>query len=249
METKVLITDNNLSESTKEAMWNIYHHYYHYDKDSFMARIKRNNYYSFYVHNDELVGFTGLKIDDAKVNSKNIFLIYFGQTIILNDFRGKSLIPLTGFKLFMMFWKKFLFSEMYFWADTLCYKPYLVFAKTLDEYYPSYQQATPKSVKSVIDYIGRTHYQDSYDATTGTVRKDINLVRDPSSVITAYDRLDPDIRFYEEANPDHPQGRGLITLGPGNAKNVKRLLCRYLKSIFYTKPAKQLQRAFARVKG
>ena len=148
-----------------------------------------------------------------------------------------------------MFWKKFLFSSVYFWADTLCYKPYLVFAKTLDEYYPSYQQATPKSVKTIIDYIGQTHYKENYDAPTGTVKKEINLVRDPSSVITDRDRLDPDIRFYEQANPHHPQGRGLITLGPGNIKNVRLIVYRFLKSIFYPSPAKRLQRAFARVKG
>ena len=248
MQTKVLITTNQLSESTKEEMWRIYESYYNYERSAFMARIVKNNYYAFYIHNEELVGFTGLKIDDVQFNNRKVFLIYFGQTIILDGFRGKSLIPITGFKLFLKFWNKFLFSEMYFWADALCYKPYLVFAKTLDEYFPSYKSPLSKEAKEVIDYIGHTHYADSYDPGTGTVRKDLNLVRDPASVIKEKDRQDPDIRFFEEANPDHPSGRGLITLGPGNAKNIKLLLYRYIRS-FYQKPKYQLQQALAKIRG
>lgn len=248
MRTKVLITTNDFSQSTKEEMWRIYHGYYNYEKDYFMQRIAKNNYYAFYIHDGELVGFTGLKINHKKIGGRKVFLIYFGQTVITNGFRGKSLIPITGFKLFLKFWDKFIFSEMYFWADTLCYKPYLVFAKTLDEYYPSYKTPNSKRIKQVIDFIGETHYPDSYDSSTGTVVKNINLVRDPSSVIREADLQDPDIRFYEQANPHYNIGRGLITLGPGNRKNLKLLLYRYLKSMFFTKPARRLQQAFARVR-
>lgn len=220
-------------------MWQIYHKYYHYDKASFMDRIHKNNYYSFYIHNDIMVGFTGLRINDFKFEGKNTFLIYFGQIIILNEFRGKSLIPVTGFKLFLKFWRSFLFSKTYFWADTLCYKPYLVFAKTLEVCYPSYKQITPAPIKRLIDHIGETHYGETYEQATGTVIKDKKLVKDPASIIRSGDTVDPDVRFFAQANPHHEEGRGLITLGPATRRNMIKIMNRFLKKVL--EPIQPLQ--------
>ena len=218
--------------ATREEMWSIYHSFYHYSKEDFMKRIPRNTHYALFRDNGKLVGFTGIKIDNFNYKDKDTLLIYFGQTIITRGARGKSLIPIAATKLIMLFWKKFLFSNVYFWADALTYKPYLVFAKTLDEMYPSYRYPMTNKIKGLIDFIGTKHYGETYDAATGTVRKEIYLVKDPAAIIRTGDIQDPDVQFFAQANPNHEQGQGLITLGPANRKNIYLIIERFFKSKF-----------------
>lgn len=226
---EVSITSNEIAMTKKEEMWNIYRKYYTYTKESFLARIDRNNYYSFYTANGKIVGFTGLRIHRANIDGKSNLLIYFGQTVIDSEFRGKSLIPLTGAKLCMKYWKDLLFNKAYFWADSLTYKAYLVFAKTLAEYYPTYKYQTPNPIKAIFDNIGQTYYGNDYCPNSGTVKKDNIFVNDPTVKVTRKYQLDADISFFVNANPMHQQGHGLITLAPINSRNILLIMKRYIR--------------------
>ena len=206
----------------------VYKNYYRYTKESFMARIKKNNYYSFYTLNGKIVGFTGLRINRTVIEGKKHLFIYFGQTVIDAAHRGKSLIPVTGTKLYLKYWREILSSRTFFWADALTYKAYLVFAKSLEEFYPNRQMNNPESIQKVIDHIGREHYGTYYNFGVGTVRKEQILVNDPCINIPLKYRQDPDIRFYTQANPGYTQGQGLITIAPLSGTNFMRLAKRLM---------------------
>ena len=229
MKVKVNIVENILSPSVKEEMWQLYRPYYNYSKAYFMQRIQKNDYYSFYRVKGELVGFTGLRVSRANVDGEKQLLIYFGQTVIHDDFRGKSLIPVTGIKLCMKFWRELLQRKLYFWADALTYKAYLVFAKSVDEMYPSIRYPMKSLVKNLIDFIGDTYYQGTYSIQTGTVQKDTVWVNDTTTQIPIKYQSDLDIRFYQQANPLYMEGHGLITLAPMNRKNIWMLIYRYFR--------------------
>lgn len=228
---KVNIVSNQLTEVVKEQMWQLYKKYYHYSRVSFMERIEKNNYYSFYTQNDQIIGFTGLRINHAKVYGRKQFLIYFGQTVVHEDYRGKSLIPTTGAKLCMKFWKAFLFSDVYCWADSLTYKAYLVFAKTVAEMYPTYKQKMPAKIKTIIDHIGELHYGDDFCPSTGTIRKDRVLVNDTTMQIPAKYTFDRDIQYFLQVNPKYKKGHGILTICPLDRKNVFMLLKRYMNKV------------------
>lgn len=227
MKTKIIFSSNKISTETKEEMWQIYRKFYAYKKDYFMNRIEKNTDFVFYCQNNQILGFTGLKINRIKVEGKKRLLIYFGQTILSKEIRGKSLFPLTGVKLITKYFKEIIFNKAYFWADSLSYKSYLIFAKTLNECYPSRKFETPSDINDLVQFIGGTHYKDSFCAKTGTVLKPVNYVTDPSAFLSYKDLKDPDIKFFVEANSKYKEGHGLITIGPINQKNVLRLLKRY----------------------
>ena len=229
---KVNIVSNKLTETIKEQMWNLYRQYYHYTKADFMQRVEKNNFYSFYTSGDKIIGFTGLRINQSRINDKKQFLVYFGQTVVHEDFRGKSLIPVTGAKLCMKFWKEMLLSDVYFWADSLTYKAYLVFAKTVEVMYPSRKRFMPTQVKTIIDHIGKIHYGNTYCPKTGTVQKQKVLVNDTTMHIPQKYRADEDIRFYLKSNPLFEEGHGLLTITPMNRTNIGNLMGRYLRKIF-----------------
>ena len=221
---KVSLATNDLSEETKEAMWAIYRSYYHYDRSVFMERFGRNTHYAFYRSGDRLIGFTGLRINRTKVSQCSRLLIYFGQTIIEREYRGQGLIQRTGALLCYRYFWQILCSRAYFWADTLTYKAYLVFAKTLREYYPNFRKDNPADIEQLIAYIGQTHYPDSYCPESGTVSKPVNYVADRSTAIHLSDTRDADVLFFTLANPNHIDGHGLITLGPINYLNLLAIL-------------------------
>lgn len=225
---QVTLTDNRLSQATKEQMWDIYQPYYSYEKSSFLARFEKNTHYALYHIGKQLVGFTGIRINDIKVERKKQLLIYFGQTVVTHACRGKNLIQRTGMKLIRRYWKQILFSKAWFWADALSYKAYMVFANSLNEFYPSRLESTPGTAKSVIDFIGTTHYLEHFCKKTGTVRKSVKYVADPSTEISKEDQQNPDIAFFAAANPQSVNGHGLITIAPISFSNVKRLVGRAL---------------------
>jgi hypothetical protein len=241
-KVKVNIASNQLSPETKEAMWQVYHQFYHYDKAQFMERVKTNNYYSFYTIGDRIVGFTGLRINETELNGRKQLLIYFGQTVIDPVYRGQALLPRTAVKLCRKFWRKLLVSDLYFWADALTYKAYLVFAKTVPEMYPSWKQTTPPHVKSIIDHLGQAHYRDNYCNQTGTVVKDKVLVNDTTMKIPAKYQEDQDIRFFMQANPRYVEGHGLITIVRMHGKNIGSLLLKCIQKTLKQKEAGQVSR-------
>ncbi|MEM7371426.1 MAG: hypothetical protein AAF587_22620 [Bacteroidota bacterium] len=228
---RITLTNNCISKATKDQMWDMYQPYYSYKKSSFLARFDKNTHYALYHKGEELVGFTGIRINEVKIDGKEQLLIYFGQTVVTHACRGKNLIQRTGMQLIRTYWKHIVFSNAWFWADALSYKAYMVFAKSLNEFYPTRQYATPESVKSVIDFIGSVHYHGTYCAETGTVRKDVKYVTDPSSVIRPEDQQHPDIAFFATANPKSKEGHGLITLAPISGANVRRLIRRSLSCL------------------
>ncbi|MCB0636351.1 MAG: hypothetical protein KDC54_07020 [Lewinella sp.] len=249
----VEIRINKLSATEREAMWQLYAPFYHYSRESFMDRIAGNTHYALYWRAGELVGFTGLRLQDMRIDGRLHFLVYFGQTVVAPEVRGQGLINRTGWLLFRRYWRSILTKKAYFWADALSYRAYLVFAKNLREYYPSVRQAMPPEVRQVRDYLGAQYYGDAFCAVTGTIRKPAYLIRDHRVRIEAVKLADADIRYFAEANPRHEEGRGLLTLAPmhlGNFLSVgwkvlrKALLCGGpVRSIRPDRSAKEERRA------
>lgn len=229
MKTKVLIRSNQFSEAEKEAMWGIYRHYYHYTKAYFMDRLQQQDQFVLFMRGEQLVGFTGMKIRKVKIAGKWCRLIYFGQAVLHPSARGKSLFSAAAFMLCWKYWKDLLLGRICFWCDALSYKSYLLFAKSVESYYPNYQQATPGRINTIIRYIGEAHYADSFCTQTGTVRKTQNYVDDPTVLVSPQDLNDPDIHFYIQRNPGYQSGNGLITVAPITYKDLYLLAGRFLR--------------------
>jgi len=228
-QNKIIVTiqENKLASSTISEMWQVYQKCYHCDYDTFIEKLKTSNYISFYKQGGKIVGFICIEAVRQHLHGRNYLLLRFGQVIIAKAFRGKSLIPITGAKLCRLFWKDFLFGHTYFWADALTYKSYLVFAKTLEEFYPSYKQPTPYQVKDVIDFIGANRYGVDYNPVLGTVFKPFKFVNDFTTEVQAKYKEDKDIQFFASVNARHQEGHGYCNWLSDMYKNICLLLVGY----------------------
>ena len=244
---QVQITSNELSEARKEEMWQVYQQYYHYDRDYFMERIDRNNYFSFYLKDGKIVGFTGLRINRTSVGRKECLLIYFGQTIISKAHRGNALIPRTAVQLCLRYWKDILLGRVYVWADALTYKAYLVFAKTLREYYPSYRSQMPAHIQSLVQFVGEEYYGSSFCSSTGTVKKDTVWVNDATTLAPPANTKDKDVLFYKAANVNNEKGHGLITLAPMHLFNYFMVIAKSVQKSLFPKRKKRQTKLYPRL--
>lgn len=220
-------------KALKNQMWNLYSTYYEVDQASFFARIDSNDYYAIYTKNEELVGFTGLRLRTFDLEGEKVMTLYLGQTVMRSDCRGRSLMPRTCSILFAQHFLKNPTMPIYAWCDSLTYKPFLLFSNSLKKSYPSRREETPSKVKSLINQLGHHYYKDNFDPETGTVYKQNNIIDDPSAIITAADRQkNADIDFFAKANPGHAKGHGLITIAPINFTNFLFLVKKCLKKQF-----------------
>lgn len=222
----VLVSQQSLSCAQKEEMWTIYHGYYHYSRSYFMERLERNTHFSLYLKEGKIGGFTGLRINQFKMDGSRKLLIYFGQTVITYAFRGQSLIPTTGIHLLKKFWKELLTHDAWFWFDALSYKAYLVPAKALKNFYPSAHENIPLEVEKLRNTVGEKYYGKNYCPQSGTVKKENNVLNDATVKIYKDDLMDVDIAFFAKVNPNHGQGHGLLTFAPINWANIRKLVVR-----------------------
>jgi len=213
----------------REKMWELYSRYYNADKKAFFHRFQSNDYYAFYTDRNELIGFTGFRTKLVKTPQGTVQTLYIGQTVIDQLYRGNSLIPRTCCRIFAQLFLRRPFCPIYVWCDALTYKPYLLFANALSDYYPHRNKVKSPKIKSLIDQLGQHYYGANYCTEHGTVRKAVNVIDDPTALIHPELRQHPDIDFYATTNPRYAEGHGLITLAPITLRNFYCLLKKCLK--------------------
>ncbi len=243
-KVKTEIIDAATAQLRRDQMFQLYSQYYTVCPKSFFARFESNDCYALYTCNGQLVGFTGFRIKEVKTESGTFQTLYIGQTVMTQNFRGQSMIPRTCCTLLFKLFLKNPFRPVHIWCDALTYKPYLLFANSVKRFYPSRQEATTPKIKALLEHLGHHYYGERYDATNGTVRKPANVIADPSTLISAQDRLNKDIDFYAKANPGYEQGNGLLLITPIDFSNFCFLIKKCLKKMagFQTKGKRAIHR-------
>lgn len=209
-----------ISAQEMEEMYEIYKSSYHIPYAEFLRKKESIDAYAFYyAPSGELVGFTGIRDQKVRAEKTKYRCFYIGQTMILPEFRGKSLIQRTVVKLFFSHYLRTPFRKVIVWNDSLTYRPFLVIAKGVKHFHPSPHEHNP-SLEKVRNILGKKYYGDSYDGNTGIVRKQNAVLTSSELNISARKLDDPYVQFFISQNPKYYEGNGLITLCPASFKNM-----------------------------
>lgn len=208
------------------AMFELYSRYYQIEMERFLDRFESNDQYVIYWKGPKIIGFTGFRLKSVKTPVRTYQTIYFGHSVIHHQHRGKALIPLSIVKIYLK--QRSLHPEqpIYVWCDALTYKPYLLFANYLKEYYPSRLQANSAEVDHIIRELGNHYYGETFNPSTGTVYKAQKAVSDHTTLIHENHLSHPDIAFYAEKNKKYDMGHGLIVIAPLSVLNFFQILGR-----------------------
>lgn len=109
----------------------------------------------------------------------------------------------------------------YWLFDTFSYKSYVILSRNLAEFWPRRDRDMPAAVAHFIDFLARRRYGDAWSLETGVVRHSgKKRLRPGTAPLEERQLADPDVRFFDTANPGHRAGDMLVCLVPLSVRNL-----------------------------
>ena len=174
-----------------------------------------------------LVGLVSLDVYRVEWEGRTSVVFFTSSVVIDEGFRGRNLVLRTGLRAFLREKLRRPWQPGYWFFDTFSYKSYLLLPHNLAEFWPRRERATPPGVARFIDSLARRRYGDAWSPATGVVRRSGHKRLRPTTAPIESPRLsDPDVSFFEAANPGHRDGDMLVCLVPLSARNLLRAIAR-----------------------
>ena len=173
------------------------------------------------VRTGELAGLVGLDIHRVEWQGRTRIILFTSSVVADERFRGRHLVLKTGLRLLAREKLRRPFAPAYWFFDTFSYKSYLLLARNFREYWPRRDRATPAEIAAFIDRLASERYGAAWNRETGVVRRSgYKQLRAATAPIEGELRSDPDVRFFEAANPGHREGDMLVCLAPLSVGNL-----------------------------
>jgi hypothetical protein len=173
------------------------------------------------VRGGGLAGLVSLHVHPLVWQNRTRIIIFTSSVVADERFRGRNLVLRTGLRLLVREKLRRPFARAYWFFDTFSYKSYLILARNLGEFWPRRDRATPAEVAAFIHRLASERYGSDWNRQTGVVRRSgYKQLRPGTAPIEGPLRSDPDVSFFEAANPGHRDGDMLVCLAPLTASNL-----------------------------
>ncbi len=173
------------------------------------------------VRGGELAGLVGLDVYPVLWHGRTRIIIFTSSVVADERFRGRALVLKTGLRLLMREKLRRPFARAFWFFDTFSYKSYLIPARNFREFWPRRDRATPVDTVAFIDRLATQRYGADWNRDTGVVRRSgYKQLLPDTAPIDGLSRSDPDVRFFEAANPGHREGDMLVCLAPLTVGNL-----------------------------
>jgi hypothetical protein len=173
------------------------------------------------VRGGELAGLVSLDVYPVVWRDQRRTIIFTASVVTEERFRGRNLVLKTGLRLLMREKLRRPLVPVYWLFDTYSYKSYLVLARNFREFWPQRDRAIPEDKAAFMDHLATQRYGSSWNRVAGIARNSgYKQLRPQTAPIDAKLRSDPDVRFFEAANPGHREGDMLVCLAPLSASNL-----------------------------
>ncbi len=179
------------------------------------------------VRGGELAGLVSLDVYAVDWHGRTRIIIFTSSVVADERFRGHNLVLKTGLRLLLREKLRRPFAPAYWLFDTFSYKSYLILARNLGEFWPRRDRPTPADTAAFIDWLASERYGTDWNRATRVVsRSGYKQLRAWTAPIDAALRADPDVQFFEGANPGHREGDMLVCLAPLTARNLGKAILR-----------------------
>jgi hypothetical protein len=169
----------------------------------------------------ELAGLVSLQVRPVVWRGRTRIIIFTSSVVADERFRGRNLVLKTGLRLLVREKLRRPLAEAYWFFDTFSYKSYLILARNLGEFWPRRDRATPPDTLAFIDELASEQYGSDWSCDTGIVRRSgYKRLWPQTAPIDGKLRSDPDVSFFEAANPGHREGDMLVCLAPLTVRNL-----------------------------
>ncbi|HEV2443018.1 MAG TPA: hypothetical protein VGT07_10895 [Steroidobacteraceae bacterium] len=168
-----------------------------------------------------LIGLAGLDVYPVAWQARTRVVIFTSSVVTDERFRGRNLVLRTGLRVLAREKLRRPLAAAYWFFDTFSYKSYLVLARNLREFWPRRDRPIPPDTLAFIDRLASDRYGSDWNRDTGVVRRSGDKrLRAATAPVDGALLSDPDVNFFEAANPGHREGDMLVCLAPLTAGNL-----------------------------
>lgn len=161
----------------------------------------------------QIQGFSTLQRCNLTIDDERLVVFFSGDTIIRREYWGETALPrLWGQHVFGLA-DQITDARVYWLLICSGYKTYRYLPLFFREFYPTYERATPPTVKRLLDQLGCGKFGAQYDAARGVIRfRHAAPLQAGVAEITPQRLKDPHVAFFAAANPGHVAGDELACL-------------------------------------
>ena len=168
-----------------------------------------------------LVGLVGLDVHTVAWRGRTRVIIFTASVVADERFRGRNLVLKTGLRLLLREKMRRPLARAYWFFGTYSYKSYLLLSRNFREFWPRHDRITPVDIAAFIDSLASARFGSDWNPAKGIVRRSgYKQLRPEAAPIEQKLRFDPDVSYFEAANPGHGQGDMLVCLGPLTLRNL-----------------------------
>ena len=230
--TAVITPVTELSEKHVRDMLRIMQAYYcNVSPYQFVEDLEEKDWVILLWESGCIRGFSTQMLFDHDFDGHWIQVIFSGDTIIEENYRGSLVLPVAWGRLMLSILSDHPERELYWLLISKGYKTYRFLPVFFREFYPSCMKETPTFEKALLCSLGRRKFGDRFDSELGIIRvsKGAQYLRPGVADITEMRRRDKHIAFFEKANPGHAKGDELVCIARCHENNLKPFILRRLR--------------------
>jgi hypothetical protein len=235
-----IIPVNELDAATTESLFKLMWGYYlNVDRRQFDQDLSEKEYVILLSSGGIPRGFSTWMRFDHAVQGKSVKIIFSGDTIIEDEYRGSLALPMAWGKLMLASIEAQPDTPIYWLLTTKGYKTYRFLPVFFRQFYPSFRGQPPHFERALGTELGQRKYGARFNRETWVIRARPGDQRLQAGVadISPQRLKDEHVAFFAASNPQHSMGDELLCLARCHPENLTPYILRELTAARETENA------------
>ena len=170
----------------------------------------------------DVMGFSTQQMYNQQTSEGPIKVLFSGDTIVNPKFWGSNPLAKLWGQLTLALIDRYPHEDLFWFLISKGYKTYRFLPVFFNEFFPRSATQTPPWAVNVLHDIASAKFGDRYDSQHGIVRAELDGCRLKSGVADISQRVsDPNVQFFQSANPGHTRGDELCCLARLSRENFR----------------------------
>jgi hypothetical protein len=212
----VVVSLADLRPDERSRMFALMQNYYDgVDVESFESDLSRKEKVILLKAQGVVQGFSTLVSVQARVNGRNVYGIFSGDTVVEKQYWGQSVLGRAFLRRLFLEKLKRPFTPLYWLLLSKGYKTYLMMANNFAEHYPRVEKSAPPDRQAIAHAFYKKLFPEWYDASTGLItfpRESCRLKQGVAEISDTLIETNPRVAFFVRANPEWAAGVELACL-------------------------------------
>ena len=224
-----IIEQLQVSDKDRNAMYSLMlDNYEGIKKSDFLGDLSKKDYVIILKSEDKICGFSTFAVFDHEVNGQKVRVAFSGDTVIVKAKRNSRVLPVS-FGVLMNRIEQESSVPLYWMLISKGFRTYRFLPVYFKEFYPVFNQTTPKFEQSLIDSFGATFFGSRFNREAGIIASNGQYIKSREEDLEIINkRKDAHIQFFNEKNPQWQIGDELVCILKYERKNLNTFIIKVL---------------------